>query len=79
LRRLDELHRLDRPVLVGTSRKSFIGDITDQPAGRRLSGSLATIAWVAAQGAAMVRVHDVAETVQFLAVWEAVDSAGGSQ
>lgn len=79
LLRLDELQQLDRPILVGASRKSFIGAIIDQPAASRLPGSLATIAWAASQHAAMVRVHDVAETVQFLAVWEAIDSAGGPQ
>jgi dihydropteroate synthase len=77
LRRLDELQQLDRPILVGASRKSFIGAITNQPTERRLSGSLATIAWAALQGAAMVRVHDVAETVQFLEVWRAIDTAEG--
>jgi len=77
LRRLDELQRLDLPILVGASRKSFIGAITDQPADNRLPGSLATIAWAASQRAAMVRVHDVAETVQFLEVWKAIESAGG--
>jgi len=77
LRRLDELQRLDQPILVGSSRKSFLGAITDQPVDRRLAGSLATIAWAASQGAAMVRVHDVSETVQFLEVWKAIDAAGG--
>ncbi len=79
LRRLGELQRLDLPILVGASRKSFIGAITDQPADARLAGSLATIGWAASQGAAMVRVHDVAETVQFLEVWESIDAAGGLQ
>ncbi|NHZ73599.1 MAG: dihydropteroate synthase [Nitrospirae bacterium] len=79
LRRLGELQRLDLPILVGASRKSFIGAITDQPADARLAGSLATIGWAASQGAAMVRVHDVAETVQFLEVWESIDTAGGLQ
>ncbi len=77
LRRLDELQRLDQPILIGTSRKSFLGAITDQPVDGRLAGSLATIAWAASQGAAMVRVHDVSETVQFLEVWKAIDAAGG--
>jgi len=79
LLRLDELQQLDRPVLVGASRKSFIGAITDQPAAGRLPGSLATVAWAASGRAAMVRVHDVSETVQFLKVWDAIDSAGGLQ
>jgi dihydropteroate synthase len=57
------------PVLVGASRKSFIGSITGAPVEERLPGSLAAAAWAARGGAAVVRVHDVAETVQFLAVW----------
>lgn len=77
LRRLDTLRSLDRPILVGASRKSFIGDITGTPADQRLAGSLATIGWAARQGVAIVRVHDVAETVQFLRTWQAIDEASG--
>ena len=75
LARLDELAGLGRPLLVGASRKSFLGRAVEK-AGRpglapreRLPGSLAALAWAAARSAAIVRVHDVAETVQFLAVW----------
>lgn len=70
LRALPELVALGEPVLVGTSRKAFIGRILASAAGEplpaddRLEGSLATAVWAAAAGAAMVRVHDVAETVQ---------------
>jgi dihydropteroate synthase len=70
--------RLDRPLLVGASRKSFIGR-TLASAGRgehsptdRLGGSLAAAAWAAAQGLAMIRVHDVPETVQLLTIWRAI-------
>jgi dihydropteroate synthase len=58
------------PVMVGTSRKSFLGllarraDGTPAPVDDRLPGSLATATWAMQQGAAMVRVHDVAPTVQ---------------
>ncbi len=58
------------PVLVGTSRKSFLGRLAAGPDGapapvhQRLAGSVATATWAMAQGASMVRVHDVAETVQ---------------
>jgi dihydropteroate synthase len=53
------------PVLVGTSRKSFIGALTGQDDPHdRLEGSLATAVWAMCQGASMVRVHDVAATVQ---------------
>lgn len=75
LRRLDTLRTLGRPILVGASRKSFIGEITGTPADHRLAGSLAAVGWAARQGAAMVRVHDVAETVQFLRTWQAIDGA----
>jgi dihydropteroate synthase len=77
LRRLDSLGSLGRPILVGASRKSFIGDITDTPPDQRLAGSLATIGWAARQGVAIVRVHDVAETVQYLRIWQAIDEAAG--
>jgi dihydropteroate synthase len=58
------------PVLVGTSRKSFLGivaparDGRPAPVGERLAASLATATWAMEQGASMVRVHDVAATVQ---------------
>jgi len=76
--RLDELAVLGRPLLLGASRKSFIGRAAAAtgrpvpPAEDRLAGSLAAVAWAAAKSAAVVRVHDVTETVQFLAVWRAV-------
>jgi dihydropteroate synthase len=83
LARLGELAALGRPLLVGASRKSFIARAAARPGitgmagmadpepGQRLGGSLAAVAWAAALPAALVRVHDVAETVQFLAVWHA--------
>ena len=76
LRRLDVLAALGRPLLVGASRKSFIGRITGAGPAERLPGSLAAVAWAARHGAAIVRVHDVAATVQFLTVLRAVESAG---
>lgn len=61
LRRLSELHALGCPVLLGTSRKSFIGKILDQPEPRnRLHGSLATVVLGVSRGAQIFRVHDVA-------------------
>ncbi len=83
IRRLDELAALGRPLLLGASRKSFIAAAAARPGeaaappDRRLGGSLAAVAWAVAQGAAIVRVHDVAETAQFLDVWRAVGAAGG--
>ncbi len=67
---LDDLVATGYPVLVGTSRKSFLGSLArrpgEQPApvDERLPGSLATATWAMAHGARMVRVHDVAATVQ---------------
>jgi dihydropteroate synthase len=64
LAHLRTLVALGHPVVVGTSRKSFLGRLLDAPATEdRLEGSLATAVWAMSQGAAMVRVHDVAPTV----------------
>ena len=87
LRRLPELARLGRPLLLGASRKSFLARAveaarpgTPPPApADRLPGSLAAVGWAAAQGAALLRVHDVAETVQFLEVWRAIAGEGGQE
>jgi dihydropteroate synthase len=62
---------VDLPLLAGLSRKSMIGAITGKPVERRLAGSLAAALAAAAQGATIVRVHDVAETVDALEVWQA--------
>ena len=59
LRRLDEFRFLKKPILIGTSRKSFIGKILDLPVNSRIEGTAATITWAIAHGADMVRVHDV--------------------
>jgi dihydropteroate synthase len=59
LRRLAELESLDRPLLVGTSRKSFIGRILDLPVDDRVEGTAASIAVAILRGADIVRVHDV--------------------
>ena len=74
--RLDELSGLGRPLLLGASRKSFIARAADRPLppADRLAGSLAAVAWTA-RSAAIVRVHDVAETVQLLTVLEAIAAA----
>lgn len=66
---LTALHALGLPILVGASRKRFIAHMSrGEPAGERLAGSLAAVLSAAAQGVQLVRVHDVAETVQALAV-----------
>jgi dihydropteroate synthase len=78
LGRLDELALLGRPLLVGASRKSFLGRVIEKsggpapPPAARLAGSLAAVAWAAGRGAALLRVHDVAETAQFLTVWRSI-------
>jgi dihydropteroate synthase len=61
IRRLAELSTLGRPVMVGTSRKSFIGAVLDRPVGERIFGTAATVAVALANGASLFRVHDVGE------------------
>jgi dihydropteroate synthase len=74
LRGLDNLDALGQPLLVGTSRKSFLGRVLRRPVDDRLGGSLASVLWAAQRGAAVVRVHDVGATVQALALLEGVDA-----
>jgi dihydropteroate synthase len=62
------------PVLAGLSRKSMIGAITGKPVDQRLAGSIAGAIVAAENGARIVRVHDVAETVDAIAVWHAAKS-----
>jgi len=75
LRRLRELTQLGRPLLVGASRKSFLGKLSGKPAAERLSASVAAAAVAALHGASLVRVHDVAATREALAVVDAVRSS----
>lgn len=65
-----------QPLLLGASRKSFIADLTAAPVEARLPGSLAALAAAFAGGAAVVRVHDVAASRQFLTVLAAIAAAG---
>jgi dihydropteroate synthase len=76
LRRLRELTQLGRPLVVGPSRKSFIGAATDKAAPDRLIGSVAAAVVGASNGAAVLRVHDVAATREALAVADAVRTSG---
>ena len=70
---LDRLRALGRPICVGVSRKSFIGEIAGEPdPGRRLPGSLAAAAAAVLGGAQVIRAHDVAETVQAVRVAESI-------
>jgi dihydropteroate synthase len=72
LRRLPELNVEGRPVMIGASRKAFIGATLDLPVDRRLTGSLAVAAVAAWQGAHILRVHDVAETVRVVRMVDAI-------
>lgn len=73
LRGLDQICALGYPVLVGLSRKSMLGEITGKPVSDRLAASLAAALYAVQQGAIMVRVHDVAATVDALKVWQWLD------
>jgi dihydropteroate synthase len=76
LSRLAELCEAGFPLLVGLSRKSMIGAICNEPdANQRLAGSLAAALEAAQRGARILRVHDVRETRDALAVWQAVHNA----
>ncbi len=74
LAELTKLKKLGRPLLVGTSRKSFINMVhpTDKKARERLGGSIASMVMAVLNGADIVRVHDVAETVEALKVLRAI-------
>jgi dihydropteroate synthase len=65
-------------MMLGASRKSFIGHLTGAEALDRLPGSIATALLGAAQGVQILRVHDVAATRQALAVWEGAMAASSS-
>jgi dihydropteroate synthase len=68
LRDLDSLAALGRPILLAVSRKDFVGALTGRPPRERLAGTLAAVGAGVAAGAAIVRVHDVAATVDYLKV-----------
>ncbi len=69
---LNQFTVAERPLLVGVSRKSFIGKLLDTPLEERLPASLACAVWSVIEGAHVVRVHDVAETVQAIRMAEAL-------
>jgi dihydropteroate synthase len=72
LRRLAELRVLGRPILIGTSRKSTIGKVLDLPIEERLEGTAATVAISIANGADIVRVHDVRAMVRVARMTDAI-------
>ena len=75
LARLEEFGALGCAVLVGASRKSFLGRILGRETPARLAGSLAVAAWAVARGARVLRVHDVAETVDVVRMMQALQRA----
>jgi dihydropteroate synthase len=75
LARLAEFKRFGLPVLVGASRKRFISSVTPSPPDERIGGSISAHLLAVENGAAIVRVHDVAETVQALRVAAAIEAA----
>jgi len=76
LARLPLLAPLGRPILIGVSRKSFLGALTGTPVDRRLEAGLAAGAAAVMNGAAILRVHDVAATVRMVRVLDAIAEAG---
>ncbi|MDP9187991.1 MAG: dihydropteroate synthase [Actinomycetota bacterium] len=76
LRRLGELCELGRPIVIGTSRKSFIGALAGAEVGERLGGTIATNAIAYANGAEVLRVHDVGPVREALSVAEAILDPG---
>jgi dihydropteroate synthase len=75
IRRLPELRQLGFPLLIGPSRKSFIGKTLDLPAGERLEGTAAAVALSIAGGADIVRVHDVKAMVRVARMADAIRTA----
>ncbi len=71
-RRLGELHALELPLLVGVSRKTMIGKVLDKPVGERLYGSLALALMALERGTHIIRVHDVAATMDAVKIFRAV-------
>jgi dihydropteroate synthase len=75
LQRVDTIGQLGYPLLVGGSRKTFIGEIVDAPPDGRLTGSLAVAAWCRQRNVDVIRVHDVRETADLFRVLDALDTS----
>jgi dihydropteroate synthase len=73
---IDALLDLGRPILVGPSRKRFIGTLLDVPEDERVEGTIGAVAWLVSRGAHIVRVHDVREVVRAVRVIDAIVRAG---
>jgi dihydropteroate synthase len=78
LRRLGELAELGRPLLIGTSRKTFLGELTGRPVGERVAGTIASNLLAYERGASIFRVHDVGPVHDALTVAAAVRGSGTS-
>jgi dihydropteroate synthase len=76
MRRVDAFLDLGRPVLVGPSRKRFIGAIVGVPEDERVEGTIGAVSWLVSRGAHVVRVHDVREVVRAVRVIDAIVRAG---
>ena len=76
LKNIKEFEKLGYPLLLGVSRKRFIGTILDAEAHERLEGSLAATSYIASKVPAIMRVHDVSETVKVLKVINAINNLG---
>ncbi len=74
--RLEELHALGCPILLGTSRKRFIGEVLDLPAEDRVEGTMATVATGISKGIHIVRVHDVKEVKRMARMMDAIRQVG---
>jgi dihydropteroate synthase len=75
MRHIDVLSELGRPVLTGPSRKSFVGLVTETDVEERLPGTAGAVAWLAANGSHVVRVHDVPEMVRVVRMIDAIRRA----
>jgi len=72
LRRLERFQALRRPILIGTSRKRFLGALTGRPVSDRVAGTIASGLWAVGAGADILRVHDVAAMSDALTIWQAI-------
>jgi len=78
LKRIDEFRVLGRPILVGVSRKSVIGNVLGLPVSERLEGTAACVAWVVSRGVHIVRVHDVLQMKRVVRMIDAIREVGYS-
>lgn len=76
INRLEEMHKLGYPILLGTSRKSVIGLTLDLPASQRVEGTLVTTVFGVMKGASFVRVHDVKENYRTVKMTERILGRG---